>query len=75
MELALAEAQDHCELYSAIDGAIRNENAEIADSWVDEAVAFDERQQLDELGRPIVSGPDAIKNPYESRSQSTCSSN
>lgn len=74
MELALNEAREHCEIYTGLSQVIRGENAETAQSWVEEAVTWEERQLLDALGRPIVKGPEAVQNPYESRAQSKCMS-
>ncbi|VDB94606.1 unnamed protein product [Peniophora sp. CBMAI 1063] len=69
MDIALAAAIEHCEMYTGLLGAVRAENAVMADGWIDETVVYEGRAVLDELGRPIVSGPNAVKNPYESRTQ------
>ncbi|KZV60542.1 hypothetical protein PENSPDRAFT_593936, partial [Peniophora sp. CONT] len=70
MELAINEARDHCEIYTGIRQVIHAESPEMAETWVGEAVTWEEREMLDELGRPIVKGPNAVTNPYESRTQS-----
>ncbi|VDB85039.1 unnamed protein product [Peniophora sp. CBMAI 1063] len=69
MERALKEAREHCEIYNGLHGAVRRENPAMCDAWVHDCEAFEDRKHLDELGRPIVKGPEAVSNPYESRSK------
>ncbi|VDC05902.1 unnamed protein product [Peniophora sp. CBMAI 1063] len=69
MEVALNEAREHCEIYTGLWQVIRGEDAGLCDEWLGEAVAWEEREILDALGRPIIKGRDAVLNPYESRTQ------
>lgn len=69
----MREAREHSETYTALYKVIRQENAETADTWVGDAVTWETRKALDALGRQILSGPDAIKNPYEPRAKSEIS--
>ncbi|VDC03136.1 unnamed protein product [Peniophora sp. CBMAI 1063] len=67
MEIALAAAMEHCEMYSGLLGAVRAENPGTASEWTQQGVDYEGRQELDDMGRPITSG--GVTNPYESRSQ------
>ncbi|VDB90182.1 unnamed protein product [Peniophora sp. CBMAI 1063] len=68
MDLALAMALEHCELFTALLGAVRRENSQTADVWLGEGEEYDARDALDEFGRPITSDAD-VKNPFESRTK------
>ncbi|VDB90239.1 unnamed protein product [Peniophora sp. CBMAI 1063] len=66
MEIALREAREHCETYTALHTLIWRESRETAIAWVSGSEKWETRNALDALGRQITSGPEAVKNPYES---------
>ncbi|KZV70919.1 hypothetical protein PENSPDRAFT_578685 [Peniophora sp. CONT] len=53
MEIAIREARDHCEIYTALYKLIREESPETAVAWVDGAVKWETRNALDALGQPV----------------------